>query len=1125
MKSLRGDAADKSIDHVKSKPTRHTRSDSQTRSANNTCRNCGSHHAPRSCPAYGKQCLNCKKQNHFAKCCRQSKKGKYRPQSQSPSRRNSVSENAAEVNSVEGNSVYFDAVQSNKNHTEKSWIKSMYISGSVIPCKLDSGAEANVMGKSVFDSLKYRPQLRSTDCQLYGVGGHQLSPVGVATVKLHHKRKCYDTEFFVVNASVQTLLGLPSCKQLDLLRIVDVATNKSVLDEFSDVFTGVGCMPIEHHIVIDPSVEPVVHPARCIPLSVQPKLKLALDNLEKAGIICKRDEPTDWVNSLLIVEKRDHSLRLCLDPRDLNKAIKREHYPIKTVDDIASQLHGKRVFSAIDLKDGFYNVKLDEASSKLCTFNTMFGRYSFRRLPFGISSSPEVFYKRMEQLFGDIEGVHVVFDDLIIAAVDVTQHDMILRNLLTRARQFNVRFNKNKLQLRVEVVKYLGHRISSEGLKVDVDKVKAITEMPPPTDKKALLRFLGLIAYVAKFIPRCSSLTEPLRQLCKANVHWEWTISQQQAFDELKRVISQAPVLRFFDPLKPVTIQTDSSSTGLGSCLLQDGQPIAYASRALLDTEKRYAQIEKELLAIVFACEKFHMYIYGRKTHVQSDHKPLEAIFQKPINATTPRLQRMLMKLLKYDLDVRYTPGVELKVADALSRAYLPVSDNDVDNELTSDVTVMIHTLLNDFPASNRRLEQLRVETERDSDLSKLKQCITEGFPTNSSLSAELKQFKKITSEIYNMDGLLFVHGKLIVPASVRPDMLSIVHEGHLGMEKCKAVARQSLFWPGMSKDIEHKVASCLTCNKYCNEQTKEPLIPHSVPQRPWQKVGADIFSFARRDYLLVVDYYSKFPEVAFLEDKTAFSVIRQLKVIFARHGIPEEVIADNMPFASKQINQFATEWDFKITTSSPTYAQSNGQSERHIQTVKKLLKKAAEEGSDPLLALLQFRNAPISGLDVSPAQLLFSRKLRTKLPMTSQSLKPAVVNRFNQLVNRQAHQKRYYDASGTRTLPTLQPGDVVRVMNDGEWQMGKVVSKHTAPRSYTVQTEHGSLLRRNRRHLIRTQEAPPMCSTDIDVNQPQSEATAPATTQQPAVPSPPGIIKTRSGREVKRSLRFDDYV
>ena len=1124
IKSLRGETT---VDAVKARGEKKMH-----------CKNCGLLHAPRSCSAFGKTCFKCKKNNHFAKYCHQP--GSV-PKRSSFSENKKLTHKSSEVNSVEHGDLFLGTLET----TGKCWSKSFFINGSVVHCKLDSGAEANVMSMSVFNQLQYRPNLRTTQAVLHAYGGNRLRPLGVVTVKIRHKRCNYSTEFFVVDGDAKTLLGLPSLKQLDVVRLVDTIHCRptSIIDEYEDLFTGVGCLSGEHHIVIEPSVEPVIHAARRVPLALQPKLKQTLDALVKSKIIVKRDEPTDWVNSLLIVEKKNGSLRLCLDPLDLNKAIKREHYMIPTVEDIVSKLHGKRIFTILDLKDGFWNVKLDSESSKLCTFNTPFGRYSFCRLPFGISSAPEVFMKRMSELFSDIEGVHIVFDDIIIAAVDDLDHDRILRLLFERAREHNVRFNRQKIQLKVRQVKYLGHLISADGLQIDSEKVKAITEMPVPEEKKALMRFLGMIAYISKFIPNCSALTQPLRQLNKSDVTWNWSATQQQAFDKLKRVVIAAPVLRFFDPSNPdVVIQTDASSKGIGSCLLQNGQPVAFASRAFTEAETRYSQIEKELMAIVYATSKFNHFIYGRATRVQSDHKPLEAIFKKPISETTPRLQRMLLRLMKYRLHLEYTPGSQMHIADALSRAYLP-SINEQDDELMEDVNVMVHSLLNDFPASNKRLQEFRVETERDADLSQLKQYLRNGFPLNTKLlSWSLKQYHKIASEIYELDGILFVHGKIIVPSSMRQVLLTIVHEGHLGIEKCKALARQSMFWPGMSRDVELTVSKCVICNAYRKQQPSEPLLPHPVPQRPWQKVGADIFSFARKDYLLVVDYFSKYPEIALLEDKTATSVKRHLKSIFARHGIPEELMADNMPFSSKMMRDFANDWDFVISTSSPTFAQSNGQSERCIQTIKNLLKKATDDKTDPYVALMQFRNAPIAGLDVSPAQLLFSRMLRTKLPASSASLQPDVLSRRESLCERQARQKKYYDSAGTRELPSLHSGDVVRIQHQGQWQRGVVHSQHASPRSFIVKTEQGTTLRRNRRHLIKTREDHPSCSPPFDEEEeeervPESSswngAAEASTGTTPSSQSSSGLdvnktanpsVMTRTGRVVKKPAWFKDF-
>ena len=234
----------------------------------------------------------------------------------------------------------------------------------------------------------------------------------------------------------------------------------------------------------------------------------------------------------------------------------------------------------------------------------------------------------------------------------------------------DVRFNHNKIQLRVRECKYIGHLLTPDGVRPDADKVKAISDMRPPADAKELHRLQGMVTYLSKFVPHLADLTAPLRQLLRKGVSWTWTSQHDQSFNNIMQAVTSAPVLQYFDPSKPVVIQTDASSTGLRSCLLQDGKPIEFTSRALTDAETQYAQIEKELLAIVFACIKFYQYIYGRRVVVQSDHKLLEAIFQKSI-ASTSRLQRMLLHLLEYNITVQYTPGKEMYIADTLSRSYL----------------------------------------------------------------------------------------------------------------------------------------------------------------------------------------------------------------------------------------------------------------------------------------------------------------------------------------------------------------------------------------------------------------------------------------------------------------------
>lgn len=315
----------------------------------------------------------------------------------------------------------------------------------------------------------------------------------------------------------------------------------------------------------------------------------------------------------------------------------------------------------------------------------------------------------------------------------------------------------------------------------------------------------------------------------------------------IKQAVTSTPVLQYFDPSKPVVIQTDASSTGLGSCLLQDGKPIEFTSRALTDAETRYAQIEKELLAIVFACIKFHQYIYGRPVTVQSDHKPLESVFQKTIASTTPRLQRMLLRLLEYNISVQYTPGREMHIADTLSRSYLREEPpSRVEREIAQDTVISISTIIADAPVSNSRLDKIRQECERDEEIQLLREYLHNGFPgDNSKLSGNLRQYRALASDLYEQDGLrLILHNnRIVIPSGMQKDILFRIHEGHLGMDKCKALARSAVFWPGINQDIENTVGRCLTCNMFRHQQTAEPLSPHPVPVKTYQKVGADIFT------------------------------------------------------------------------------------------------------------------------------------------------------------------------------------------------------------------------------------------------------------------------------------------
>jgi hypothetical protein len=805
------------------------------------------------------------------------------------------------------------------------------------------------------------------------------------------------------------------------------------------------------------------------------------------GVITKVTEPSEWVNSIVLVPKANGKLRICMDPKDLNQVIMRQHYPLPTVEDIMTRLTGAQIFSILDASTGFWQIQLDEASASLCVFNTPYGRYRFERLPFGLNIGSEAFHQRAVQIFDGLEGVETYIDDVLVWGTTQEEHDQRLRKVLERCEQEKLKLNREKCKVSIHEIKYLGHMITNKGLCIDNDKIKAITDMPKPQDVKELERFLGMVTYVAKFLPNLSDITAPLRELCKKDIAWHWDGPQETTYQKVITLITSAPVLQFFDPSKPVTLSADASKDGLGAVILQDG-PIEYASRALTQSEQNYAQIEKELLAMVFACERFHQYVYGREVRVETDHKPLEAIFKKPLVKAPPRILRLMLRMQPYQVCVFYKPGKEMHVADALSRAFLTGSSSDLKklSDQEKDLNVHVHSLISSLPISQEKLAQLREETLKDPEMKTLASYILAGWPAERrDVATEMRCYWDVKDELTMAETIIFKNDRIVIPGSMRKDMLARLHKSHQGVVSTKKRARDVIYWPGMSKQIEDMISKCSTCLQYRPANQKEPLNSHDIPEQPWAKVGSDLFKFGDRDYLLLVDYYSKFVEIALLENTKSSNVIHHMKSIFARHGIPEELVSDNGPqYSCNEFKQFTQDWHIKHTTSSPKYPQSNGLAERFVGIVKQILKKARKDGQDPYLGLLDYRNTPLAPDIGSPSQLLMGRRLNGTLPTARRLLQPATVDCKSvipKLKSKQSIEKARYDKHA-KPLPTLKPQDTVRIRVDGEWKPGVVQAKTPEPRSYVVKTNKGTY-RRNRRHLMKTQEKPPVFASHVPDN------------------------------------------
>lgn len=1087
------------------------------------CGKCSYNHGNNRCPASSVQCYRCDKFGHFAKCCQMHFTREVLEEDDSNGEECGGRDNGELL-------MYNISIESSSNGSCDSWCSLVNVNGVEIKFKLDSGADASVMSLCAYRRAGFIVNnLKKCSTVLREISKKRLPVLGYFDAILKCKDKSCKQKIFVLDINCNNLLGLNACLGLNLIARCDQISLYNVeVDE--SMFSGIGCLPNECNIQIDESVPPVVSATRKIPMKLRPRLKKELDNMENLRIIKKEDGPTDWVSSIVVVEKPNKSLRICLDPRNLNRAVKRSHFQLPTLDEISSNLSGARYFSKCDAKNGFWMIKLTKQSSKLCTFSTPFGRYRFLRLPFGINCAPEVFHNEMYKIF-KLEGVEVYIDDLLIWGKNKQEHDDRLKEVIRRAKENGVKLNRDKCVFGVEEISFLGHKFDKNGMRPDESRVRAIMKMPTPEDKKGLERFLGITNYLARFIPRYSEISAPLRGLLGKNVDFDWQQIHEKTFVRLKSLISSAPVLKYYSPNEPVTVSVDASSHGLGACLMQDGRPVAYAARTLTPTESSWAQIEKELLAVVFGCTRFHQYIYGHhEITVESDHKPLESIFKKQLNETPARLQRLLLKLQNYCVKLQYKRGRLLFIADTLSRAAVEPAAH-ADRELCDDVTVHVNTLLENVEATQEMLEKIKVETEKDDTLNKVCQYYYAGWPNNKrEVNENVRHYWTIHDELHMVEGILFRKDTVVIPTSLREEMLRRIHEGHLGIDKCQRRARDVMWWPGMNADIQRVVLRCDTCQRHRAANPRQPLAPHPIPELPWEVLATDLFEFGGKQYLLVVDYFSKFVEIALLPNIQSATVVAALKNMFSRFGIPQKIVSDNgTQFSSQEFKTFSESWGFTHVTSSPLYPRSNGLAERNVRTIKSLLTKALESREDWQLALLNFRNSALTGEQYSPAQLLMGRRLRSRLPAGAQALRPVAVNadavRAHRATNTQAS-KRNYDR-GTRDLPTLQPEESVRMRNNKQWIKSKVVKPAQDKRSYWVQTENGSLFRRNRQHLMKVPQSDNCnyrCTDryiDLDDQQPNSipsqESPSPALT----TPTQPGVVTTRSGRVVRPPRRF----
>ena len=872
---------------------KHRKSSDQKRD----CKYCGGNHpfVKEKCPAYGKVCSKCGIKNHNEKMCRTKNMNfKHKPKYKV--------HQFKDINSDDDDNDWVYQIKD-----KKSVSCTMEVNKKSVKFQIDSGASVNMIPRRLVKTeiKPYRGVLSMWNNTI-------VKPEGltIETVRNPKNQRNNSVEFVVFDdkqMNCAPILGLATSESMGLIKVQHKNFVRAIeISSYDSVFSnGLGELPGLQQLTVEKTARPVIMPDRRTPIALRSKLDEELKRLVKMKVLAPVNEPTPWVSQLVITQKKSGQIRVCIDPHELNKSLCREHYTLPVLEDILHTMKDAKYFSKADLSCGYWHVKLEEQSSYLTTFQTCFGRYRWLRLPFGLKVSSEIFQRKLLDVFRDLDGIVCIADDVLIFGKTKEEHYANLTSLLNACKTVGIKLNKEKMEIDVKQLTFMGHKITCDGLEVDPEKVDAIKNMKEPTNVEEVRRFVGMANFVARYVPHLTQVLHPLHNLMKNKVPFSWSESQQEAFDKVKKMLTEAPTLPYYNPDEELTIENDACEYGVGSALMQKDRPIAYASRSLSDVEQRYAQIEKEMLGVVFGLERFRHYTYGRKVIVVTDHKPLVAICAKPLSRAPKRLQSMLLKIQEYNFEVRYKPGKEIPVADTLSRA---PTGKPTATEVVSINNIHLTSIKED------KLDEIRGATLNDATLKLLGEVILRGWPNDKQhVSETILPYYSFRDELTVHKGVILRAEQIVIPASLRESMKKKVHMGHLGINSCLRRARDLIFWPGMSTDIRNYVEKCGVCSTYQNKQPSESLYVRESTELPWQTVGTDLFHWADKNYMVTVDCASSFFELDYLPNTSSEMVVGKLKYHFARHGRPDHLISDNGPqFTSTVMKKMTQQWGIR---------------------------------------------------------------------------------------------------------------------------------------------------------------------------------------------------------------------
>lgn len=1115
-----GQRKDSSRNTKKFSKNKSTQKKHGTASTGKGCYCCGKdNHVRSECSLKDKFCSECGQKGHIYKMCKnyksrvtsqnfvnvdnedldQSDQSEQSEQSEdSESLRFASDSLHSTVNII--NNVSVETPEMVEPHTE-----TLIVNDREFKMQVDTGAAISAISEACYKKYFANVSLKPSGILLQSYNKKEIPATGIIKVfvKKESNAKPQKLSLYVIKGGGGPILGRNWLQKLGMwpIKFENSERQKSNVDHMSspepnvekeivklkNTFPGVfapgfGAFTKGNlKLKLQPGTQPKFLQPRKIPIAIKGKVENEIGRLVENKIIVPV-EYSEWGTPVVPILKDKGAIRLCGDFKvTLNKYLCVDHFPLPRIEWVFEILRGGAQFTKLDLREAYQQLPLDEESQKYVVISTHLGLFKYLRLPYGISTGPGSFQRKMQQLLLGIEGVVVFIDDILITAHEFNEHLARLHEVLRRLDDAGLRIKFEKCQFLQPEVKYLGFKIDKKGIYPLQDKLESVRKAPRPQDVSQLRSFIGSINYYGRFIENLAVKLHPLYN-CLEKGKFEWTSKCEEAFNNIKRELTSEKVLIHFDPEKPIIVTTDASPYGISAVLShrtdeEIDRPVCFASRTLTACEKNYSQLDKEGLAIIFGIKKFFEFLYGFEFTLQTDNlaiaRILDANRQIPEIAAA-RLQRWAVFLSTFRYTIRYIRGKN-NYADWLSR--LPVDnaqikENKEKEQIPEEVNYTYLNQIKDYDFATLDWKVVQRETKKEVLLNSAVRCCLDGWPEKPPKDDEMRPFwEKRDALSVDKNCLLWGH-RIVIPTSIRPTVLHELHHSHFGTTRMKALARSFVWWPGLDREIEEITLKCLPCLEARKNPPKIPLTPWVWPTTPWHRIHADFLGpILDQTVLVILDSHSKWPEAFVMKNMSEIATITVFEEIFTRFGLPAHLVSDNFAtFTGNAFKQFVQKRGIRHSTSAPHHPATNGAAENFVDTFKRKVKCIAKSGATINEAirifLFDYRTTPHAATQQTPAKLIFGRELRTRFSL----LRPPITS---EIIH--SHQTRQAKNHRGARVVEFRVGDAVMTKDyrggKETWTPGVIENEITPGVTYDVKVEGQSWKRHANQILARSSQ------------------------------------------------------